>query len=158
MLQELEKEPAHLRDTLRNLILTHDRRFLYLRNQKCACTQTTQILYAYGHNGQTYPGNVHRANDGLIPARYRWMDIKPVYEAHTSFVFTFVRDPEARILSAFRNFFLDETNNGRHKHMVPMQAHFWLRRYRNRRSWVRIRLRSVSRRWAGSFSSSCSTL
>jgi hypothetical protein len=123
VLQDLEKEPAHLRGTLRNLIMTEDRRFLYLRNQKCACTQTTQILYAYGHKGETYPGNVHRANEGIVPARYRWRDIKPVFEGHMSFFFTFVRDPEVRLLSAFRNFFVDNTNLARRKHLGPMTAH-----------------------------------
>ena len=123
VLLELQKEPAHLRGPLRNLILSHDRRFLFLRNQKCACTQTTQLLYAYGNNGQTYPGNVHRANQGLYAARYAWMDIKPVYEAHMAFFFTFVRHPQTRAHSAFRNFFLDQTNIARHKHMKPMVAH-----------------------------------
>ena len=123
VLVELQKEPPHLRGPLRNLILSHDRRFLFLRNQKCACTQTTQLLYAYGNNGATYPGNVHRANQGIIPARYRWMDIKPVFDAHMSFFFTFVRDPQTRVISAFRNFFVDQTNGARKKHMRPMRAH-----------------------------------
>lgn len=123
VLLELEKEPFHLRGPLRNLILSHDRRFLFLRNQKCACTQTTQLLYAYGNHGQTYPGNVHRADRGILAARYRWPEIKPVFEAHMSFFFTFVRDPETRAHSAFRNFFVDQKNIARHKHMKPMQAH-----------------------------------
>lgn len=123
VLVELQKEPAHLRGPLRNLILSHDRRFLFLRNQKCACTQTTQLLYAYANNGATYPGNVHRANQGICPARYRWMDIKPVFQAHMSFFFTFVRDPQARVISAFHNFFVDQTNGARKKHMAPMRAH-----------------------------------
>lgn len=123
VLQDLKREPAHLRGTLRNLIQSHDRKFLYLRNQKCACTQTLQILYAYAHAGETYRGNIHRCNDGIIPARYRWLDIKPWFEGHMSFLFTFVREPEARLVSAFRNFFLDETNLARRKHMKPMLAH-----------------------------------
>ena len=123
VLLELEKEPAHLRGPLRNLILSHDRRFLFLRNQKCACTQTTQFLYAYGNHGETYPGNVHRAARGLYAARYHWPDIKPVFEAHMSYFFTFVRDPETRVRSAYRNFFVDLANIARKKHLKPMQAH-----------------------------------
>ena len=123
VLLELQKEPAHLRGPLRNLILSHDRRFLFLRNQKCACTQTTQFLYAYGNHGEIYPGNVHRASRGIYAARYDWMDIKPVYQAHMAFFFTFVRDPEKRVHSAYRNFFVDLTNIARHKHLKPMLAH-----------------------------------
>lgn len=123
VLRALAQEPAHLRAPYRNLILSHDKRLLFLRNQKCACTQTTQFLYAYGNGGQTYAGNVHRANRGLYPARYHWETIKPVLESHSAFLFTFVRDPVARAVSAFRNFFLDQDNIARHKHLGPMQAH-----------------------------------
>lgn len=123
VLLALQKEPAHLRGPLRNLIVTHDRRFMFLRNQKCACTQTTQLLYAYSNNGETYPGNVHRANRGILPARYRWPDIKPAFEAHLGYRFTFVRHPEKRVHSAFRDFFADQKNIARHKHLKPMHAH-----------------------------------
>lgn len=119
----LSKEPAHLRPSYRNLILTHDKRLLFLRNQKCACTQTTQFLYAYSNKGATYDGNVHRANRRFYPARYHWETIKPVVEDNSAFLFTFVRDPVARAVSAFRNFFLDQDNIARHKHMGPMIAH-----------------------------------
>lgn len=123
VLSQLQAEPAHLRSPYRNLILSHDKRLLFLRNQKCACTQTTQFLYAYGNQGATYKGNVHRADTGIYPARYRWSVIKPVLAAHQAFLFTFVRDPVTRATSAFRNFFLDQDNSARHKHLAPMKAH-----------------------------------
>lgn len=95
----------------------------FLRNQKCACTQTTQLLYACSNNGATYPGNVHRANRGILPARYNWQKIKPVLQAGSAYTFTFVRHPEKRAHSAFRNFFVDATNIARHKHMQPIISH-----------------------------------
>lgn len=119
----LEKEPPALRSTLRNLIMTHDEKLLFLRNQKCACTQTTQLLYAYSNDGATYRGNVHRANRGIYAARYKWPRIKPVLAAGSAFTFTFVRNPERRVHSAFRNFFVDSSNIARHKHLKPMQSH-----------------------------------
>jgi len=103
VLLALAQEPAHLRGPLRNLVLSHDHRLLFLRNQKCACTQTTQLLYAYANGGEFYPGNVHRADRGILSGRYRWPEIKPVFESHAAFLFTFVRHPEARAHSAFRN-------------------------------------------------------
>jgi Sulfotransferase family len=123
VLKQLQTEPAHLRGSYRNLILSHDKRLLFMRNQKCACTQTTQFLYAYGNQGKTYKGNVHRADRGIYPARYRWSVIKPVLAKQDAFLFTFVRDPVTRATSAFRNFFLDHDNIARHKHLGPMHAH-----------------------------------
>jgi len=123
VLLALAQEPAHRRGPLRNLVLSHDRRLMFLRNQKCACTQTTQLLYAYGNNGEFYPGNVHRADRGILSGRYRWPEIKPVFESHAAFLFTFVRHPESRAHSAFRNFFVDQKNIARGKHLGPMRAH-----------------------------------
>ncbi len=123
VLDALEKEPPSLRDALRELVLSHDYRFLYLRNQKCASTLTVQLLYAWGAGGETYPGDIHRANSVIIPARYRWLDIKPIHEAHMSYLFTFVRNPEARLISAFRDLFLEATDIDGRLHYKAMKAH-----------------------------------
>lgn len=123
VLEALEKEPEVLRDSLRELVLSHDFRFLYLRNQKCASTLTMQLLYAWGARGETYLGDIHRANQTIIPAKYRWLDIKPIYEAHMSYQFTFVRHPEARVISAFRDLFLEATDIDGRLHYKAMKAH-----------------------------------
>lgn len=123
VLRALANEPHHLRTPYRNFILSHDKRLLFLRNQKCACTQATQLLYAYSNNGKLYKGNVHRANKGILPARYNWEVIKPVLENKSAYTFTFVRHPLDRAISAFRNFFLDNSNIARRKHMRHIESH-----------------------------------
>ena len=135
VLRALAKEPAHLRSSYRNFILSHDKRLLFLRNQKCACTQATQLLYAYANNGKSYHGNVHRANKGIFPARYNWELIKPVLSSHSAFTFTFVRHPVDRAVSAFRNFFVDKANIARHKHVPHMEAHGYTAENSNTRNF-----------------------
>lgn len=120
-LRALQEMPLALRGPCRNLILSHDRRLLFLRNQKCACTQTVQLM-VHRATGAFWRGNVHRANRGILPARYRWTEIRPVLEAGSAYLFTFVRDPERRAHSAFRNFFVDRANLARTKHLPAMRA------------------------------------
>jgi len=123
VLNALEAEPAHLRHVCRNLVLSHDRRLLFVKNHKAACTSTSQILHHYAH-GRFFEGNIHRAqNTAIRIGRYHWPEIAPVMKAHSAFLFTFVREPEKRVLSAFRNFFEDGRNRALHKHMGPMRAH-----------------------------------
>lgn len=123
VLDALEREPEPLRDALREWVLSHDFRLMYLRNQKCASTLTCQLLYAWGAEGQAYMGDIHRANQVIIPAKYRWLDIKPIYESHMSYQFTFVRHPEARVISAFRDLFLEATDIDGRLHYKAMKAH-----------------------------------
>jgi hypothetical protein len=49
VLRQLQEEPAHLRSPYRNLILSQDKRLLFLRNQECARSPTTQVLHADGN-------------------------------------------------------------------------------------------------------------
>ncbi|TCM86532.1 sulfotransferase family 2 domain-containing protein [Rhodovulum steppense] len=118
----LEAYPEHLRGPLRNLVMSTDRRILFLRNLKCACTSVAQLLYYYSE-GRFYPRSIHRATRGVYLARYWWSEIEPVYQAHSAFLFTLTRSPQARAWSGFTNFFVDASNIARHNHMGPMRDH-----------------------------------
>lgn len=122
VLVQLEKYPLALRGPLRNFILSHDHKLLFMRNLKCACTSITQLLYYYAI-GDFYPRTIHRARKGIYLSRYYWDEIEPVWQAHSAFQFTFTRHPEPRAYSAFTNFFVDHKNLARHKHMQPMKDH-----------------------------------
>ncbi|MBN2905420.1 MAG: sulfotransferase family 2 domain-containing protein [Rhodobacteraceae bacterium] len=102
--------------------MSTDQKILFLRNLKCACTSVTQLLHYYSE-GAFYKRSIHRARHGVRLARYYWHEIAPVYEAHSAFVFTLTRDPEARAWSGFSNFFVDGSNIARHNHIGPMRDH-----------------------------------
>lgn len=121
VLKQMNDLPAPLRAPMRDLVMTLDGKFVFLRNAKCGCTSVAQLMYYYS-NGSFYPRSIHRAQKGVYLSRYHWGRIQPVLEAQSAFLFTFVRDPEARAWSAFTNFFVDEKNIARHNHMPGMKA------------------------------------
>ncbi|MBK1634538.1 sulfotransferase family 2 domain-containing protein [Rhodovulum adriaticum] len=121
-LLQLEAYPEHLRGPLRNIVMSTDSKILFLRNLKCACTSVSQLLYYYSE-GAFYQRSIHRATRGVYLARYHWEKIEPVYTAHSGFLFTLTRDPEARAWSGFTNFFVDDKNIARHNHTRPMRDH-----------------------------------
>jgi hypothetical protein len=118
----IARYPEALHGPLRNMILTTDRKCLFVRNLKCACTSVAQMMYFYGE-GRFYPRSIHRAQKGILAARYHWHAVEPVWKAGTAFTFTFTRHPENRAYSAFTNFFVDKSNIATHNHWGPMQDH-----------------------------------
>lgn len=115
------KMPDEMRTIMQNLVMTEDRRFLFLRNQKAGCTSIAQLMYAYT-TGDFYSRTIHRARTGIHLARYDWDLIQSVYQAGTATLFTFVRDPESRVYSSFRNFLVDRSNLALRKHWQPLLA------------------------------------
>lgn len=117
---ELEREQADLRGPFRNLVMSECRRMLYVRNPKCACTSVMQLMFHLAR-GEYYSRSIHHASSGIILSRYYWKHIQPHVWDDQTVRFSLVRDPEARMYSAFKNFFIDQRNPARHKHMSPMR-------------------------------------
>ena len=121
-LRDLDREPEHLRTVLRNMMLSGDGRLLFVRNQKCACTLTAELLYRYS-TGKTPPADIHRTNKGMFAGRYRFAKIQErLYQEPPPYRFTLVRDPERRFLSAYHNFLVDQTNRAAWKHRPALTA------------------------------------
>lgn len=118
----IARYPENLHGPLRNMILTTDRKFLFVRNLKCACTSVAQVMYYYGQ-GRFYPRSIHRAQKGILAARYHWSEVEPVWKAGAAYTFSFTRHPENRAYSAFTNFFVDKSNIAKHNHWGPMKDH-----------------------------------
>lgn len=84
----------------------------YSEIPKCACSTTKQYLFRVG-NGRFFEGDIHRPNPGLLGwkchrLRMRWRLMRrPHYH------FTFVRNPYARVLSAFFDKVVNPQADGR---------------------------------------------
>lgn len=82
--------------------LTENRRVVYRVVPKCACSTIGQILFHSDH-GRFHDGDIHDATAGVhkwsIPASQPL--IAQAVSARSAYAFTCVRNPYARILSAF---------------------------------------------------------
>ncbi|HEY0212578.1 MAG TPA: sulfotransferase family protein [Paenirhodobacter sp.] len=69
---------------------------------KCACSTIGQIMF-YSDHGAFYDGDIHDATEGLLkwPIEAHRPAIQTAIAAHSTYVFTCVRNPYTRILSAF---------------------------------------------------------
>lgn len=80
------------------LSLTGD--LAYTEIPKCGCSTVKQYLYRVG-NGTFHEGSIHRTDRGLLTWRSRSLAIRWRLMRRRHHHFTFVRNPHARILSAF---------------------------------------------------------
>ncbi len=72
----------------------------YAEIPKCGCSTLKQYLYRVG-TGAFYDGIIHRADDGIVNARKRGLAARLRLMCRPHHRFTFVRNPYARVLSAF---------------------------------------------------------
>jgi hypothetical protein len=105
--------------------MTESESVLYRVVPKCACSTIGQILYFSDH-GVFFDGDIHDASSGM----HKW-SMEPsqrVIEAnvlgHSSYVFTCVRNPYARILSSFFDKIAGIQRNGKRYrgNLVPQLA------------------------------------
>jgi hypothetical protein len=80
------------------LSLTDD--LAYTEIPKCGCSTVKQYLYRVG-NGAFHPGSIHRTDHGLLSWRRNSLAVRWRLMRRRHHHFTFVRNPYARVLSAF---------------------------------------------------------
>ncbi len=93
-----------------HLVVSGDERLVYANNAKAACTSITSVIYKY-----TFGDTPDRSDAMGDDPRFRygvdfWKENTATLNSGKAFVFTSVRDPLARSLSAFRNVFIDRGN------------------------------------------------
>ncbi len=103
--------------------MTQSESLIYRVVPKCACSSIGQILYFSDH-GQFYDGDIHDAREGLH--KWAFEDSRPIItrsvETRVAPIFTCVRNPYRRILSAFFDKICGiQRNGGRYRgNLVPM--------------------------------------
>lgn len=94
---------------------------LYVKNPKCACTTISQVLYIL-QEGRDFHGQIHHEHDVLQQGNAAAEKNLHRLQDGTYVRFSFVRNPLARAVSGFANFFLSKTNPEHRQHMAHMEA------------------------------------
>lgn len=94
---------------------------LFLKNSKAGCTTIAQILY-YAASGEWYDGRIHIEQDVLCQSKTLWERDPKILERENCFRFTFVRNPEDRTISAFKDFVVQGRNRGLEAHREFFEA------------------------------------
>lgn len=99
------------------IVLSRDGRLAFVKNSKCACTSITKAIHHYD-TGAQFDGNIHREGKHLRQGYRSWNDIRDALQSNQPYVFSFVRDPEARAVSAYVDFVVKATNPSRRFHQA----------------------------------------
>lgn len=95
-----------------SLFLSTKGNVAYTQIPKCGCTTVKQYLYFIGE-GRFYEGDVHDAPAGFLSWRREPALVRRELADAPHFHFTFVRNPYARLLSAFFDKVANPQSNGR---------------------------------------------
>lgn len=101
--------PPELMPVIGNCIAFNEGNALFVKNHKAACSTIARLIY-FHENQQDYAGNIHQVYDGLVQGLPNFPAVVEAIRRPGTFRFTFVRDPVARAVSAYKNIFLEKTN------------------------------------------------
>lgn len=102
------QKPGELK---RNILLSPDKRILYFSIPKCACSTVKVFLRTlYGQNPAEARQNPHSVENNPL-LNYSHLDgdqeLNQLIEDKSVFKFSIIRDPRSRVLSAYKNKFID---------------------------------------------------
>ena len=79
------------------------------------------IIHQYS-KGYEFSGNIHKDSKTLRQGLLYWNENLRFIQTKEPYLFTFVRHPEKRVISAFLNFFIDRTNPTGKRHYNSINA------------------------------------
>jgi hypothetical protein len=118
---QLSRLPIEKQIVLPYLLLSDDAKLAFVKNSKAGCTSVAHLIHQYS-KGYEYSGNIHKDSKELQQGLLFWKENLQIIQTRSPYLFSFVRHPEKRIVSAFLNFFIDRTNPTGKKHFVAMNA------------------------------------
>lgn len=113
---QISKLSRDLQIVLPFTVSTADKKLIFVKNSKVACTSITHLLYEYSYE-EKFTGNIHRDGLEFHHGLFWWEINKQLLESSNTTIFSIVRNPETRCVSAFKNFFVDRNNSSAKKHL-----------------------------------------
>lgn len=117
----ISKLPLEYQVLLPYTVSTNDKKLLYVKNSKVACTSISHFMYQYS-NGYPFEGNIHRDGIKLRHGIHHWQENLALLQSSSAVTFSIVRHPESRCVSAFQNFFIDCSNSVAKRHFKAISA------------------------------------
>lgn len=111
--------PEGERRIIAHTVIAADGRIAFIKNSKAGCTTVANLLYRHDH-GRDYDGNIHQAPIGLRAGIEQWSVVLKALK--TGISFSIVRNPQARAISAFFDFFVSGRNNEAKKHLERIET------------------------------------
>jgi hypothetical protein len=105
----LARETAALQAVMPFVVVTADQRLAYVKNSKCGCTSIAHAMYTYD-TGARFDGNIHRDGPHLQQGWAHWQRNLQVMKGQDRVLFTTVREPIARFVSAYFDFVVQRKN------------------------------------------------
>ena len=109
---------------INHTIMSGDKAFLYIKNSKAGCSTISQIIGEYTNGQIADPHLIHQKLDGVYfgSNQYYYRMIKDSFNKGDCVKFSFVRNPLSRVISSYFNFFVDNKNESRRKHINAIVA------------------------------------
>jgi hypothetical protein len=125
----IQSRPLVVAQALRRCVLTRDRRLLFLKNPKAACSTVLQLLHHREHGRFADVSHLHRTQDIQQGIRHAEALIAALDDPECV-RFTVVREPASRAVSAFMMFFSGAgaevfKKEGRDKKAAKREAGMW---------------------------------
>ncbi len=117
----LSQMPVELQIALPHLLLSDDAKLAFVKNSKAGCTSVAHLIHQYS-KGHEFSGNIHKDAGAIRQGLLYWEENLRLVQTREPYLFSFVRHPEKRVISAFLNFFIDQTNPGRKRHYKALNA------------------------------------
>lgn len=104
-----------------HITVVTDPTVILVKNSKAGCTTLAQLMYRV-RTGRFFEGFIH-AEDKVLRQGLYWAgeNVERVL-ARDGFVFTFVRHPEARLLSSYRDLVVEATNPSAGMHASALRS------------------------------------
>ena len=117
----ISKLPLEYQVFLPFTVSTDDKKLVYVKNSKVACTSISHLMYQYS-NGHSFEGNIHSDSIPLRHGIYHWKENLALLKSNSAITFSIVRHPESRCVSAFQNFFVDRSGDILKTHFNAIKA------------------------------------
>ncbi len=117
---KMQAVPEDIRNVYQHMIMSPDKKILFLKNSKAGCTSVTHLIIEYS-TGKSVE-KVHNYSDGVYHHWKHWEEFDRAFSSPNTFCFSVVRNPQLRLLSCFTNMFLDAKNSSAGRHLGAMNA------------------------------------